>query len=454
MGGPMAEHAGMSLPKQMESWDSIKAAYRFLSNPRIMPEQIGSGHRALTYSHCLKHPVVLCVQDDTEIHGARRVGKEDDGEDDAGVSQVVGKRLGEGQEILHSTLAVTPDGELLGLLDQRWFKRVKRKKGETKLERLNRWRETDVWSDAVFGVDSLTARSGGRGGTSGATCRLIHVADRASDNLRFMVACLSVNHGFVIRAMHDRRVEDGTSKLWEHMASQASSGTIEVKVGTQRNSLGKITRQERCAVVTVRFARVQLESPLNHPEAFEPLTVNVVYLREEHPPEGVEGIDWMLLTSEVVESLADARLIVGYYQKRWTVEEWHRALKEGCRLEDSQVHEVCTLRRLSAVLSVIAVRLLQVRNLAQGRCKDAPQALQATVDLVWIHVVSLLAGVESDQLTPELFWKTVSKKGGFIGRKSDGRPGWKVIWRGWHDISQMVRLAELQQQKTHTKRCG
>jgi len=348
-------------------------------------------------------------------------------------------------------LAVTPDGELPGLLDQRWFKRVKRKKGETKLERQNRWREADVWSDAVFGVDSLSARSG----TSGATGRRIHVADRASDNLRFMRTCLSVNHGFVIRAMHDRRVEEGTAKLWEHMATQASSGTIAIKVGTPRNSLGKIPRQERCAVVTVRFARVQLESPQNHPEKYEPLTVHVVYLREENPPEGkkggVEGIDWMLLTSEAVESFAVACLIVGYYQRRWTVEEWHRALKEGCRLEYSQVHQVDVLRRLSAVLSVVAVRLLQVRNLAQGRAKDAPQALRATVAFVWIEVVSRLAGVEPDELTPELFWKTVAKRGGFIGRRSDGRPGWKVIWRGWHDISQMVRLAELQQQKNRPK---
>ena len=437
MGSSMMEYAGGSLPEQMESWGELKGAYRFLSNPRIEPEQIGAGHRALTFLRCQEHPVVLCVQDDTELRGARIGGKKDKGD---------GGRKG---EVLHSTLAVLPDGELLGILDQQWFQHVKPKKGETRLERFSRWRESEVWSDAVAGVDSL--------GELSVTCRLIHVADRGSDNLGFMHKCLSSQRGFVIRAKHDRCVEEGKgggAKLWEHMISQASAGIFEVQIGCQRDSSGKITRQERKAILTVRFACVELESPQNHCEKYDSLKVNVVYLREEHPPEGVEGVDWMLLTSEEVKDFTAACRIAAYYQRRWLIEEWHRGLKEGCRLEHSQVHEVDTLRRLSAMLSVVAVRLLQVRNLAQGRCKDAPQALRKTVDLVWIQVVSLLAGVEAEQLTPELFWKTVAKKGGFIGRKSDGRPGWKVIWRGWQNISPMVQLAELMQQKSMEKNCG
>jgi len=433
MGALMMEYVGESLPRQMGSWGELKGAYRFLGNHRIDPKQIGAGHRALTFSRCQCHPVVLCVQDDTEIHSAHTGGK----------------RGGQGGEVLHTTLAVLPDGELLGILDQQWFQHIKPKKGETRLERFSRWRESDVWSDAVAGVDSL--------GEFSENCRLIHVADRGSDNLGFLHTCLSYQHGFVIRAKHNRHVEEASgqdAKLWEYMMSQASSGTVEVQIGCQRDSSGKITRRERKAVLTVRFASVQLEPPRNHCEKYEPLKVNAVYLREEHPPEGIEAVDWMLLTSEAVKDFADACRIAGYYQRRWLIEEWHRGLKEGCRLEHSQVHEVDTLRRLSAMLSVVAVRLLQVRNLAQGRSKDAPQALRVTVDLVWIQVVSLLAGVEAEQLTPELFWKTVAKRGGFIGRKSDGRPGWKVIWRGWQDISPMVHLAELLQQKTKEKRCG
>jgi len=164
----MAEYVGQSLPKQMNSWNTLKSAYRFLKSPRIMPEQIGSGHRALTLSRCQSHPVVLCVQDDTEIHGVR----------------MTARKGGKSDEILHSTLAVLPDGDLLGILDQRWFKRVKRKKGETRLERSRRWRETDVWSDAVVGVDSLSERmAGGSQGAFESACRMIQVADRASDNL-------------------------------------------------------------------------------------------------------------------------------------------------------------------------------------------------------------------------------------------------------------------------------
>jgi hypothetical protein len=426
----MVEYPHESLPKQTGRWSDLKAGYRLLNNPRVLPEQIGLAHRAVTWQSLQGQRVVLCVQDDTEIHGVK----------------VAGGAGGEAGEVLHSTLAVLPSGELLGLLDQRWFRHVEVAPGETPQQRTQRWRESDVWEDAVRGMTSL--------GVPPPECRLLQVADRAADNLRLMHASLQAHQGFVVRAQHDRLVHEGTDKLWGYLDRQAAAGTIHAQISTQRDRAGKITRQGRPATLVVRYATVLLDAPKNHPEEAAALRVQGVYLKEEDPPAGVEAVDWMLLTSEPVASLADACVIASYYQVRWTIEEWHRVLKEGCRLEESQVATVLALRRLSALLSVVAVRLLQLRDLARGRAAAEAQALRACVDPLWIKVVALLAGLDAAVLTPQEFWKTIAQKGGFIGRKRDGMPGWKVIWRGWYDISQMVRYAEVLQSQAPKENCG
>jgi hypothetical protein len=256
--------------------------------------------------------------------------------------------------------------------------------------------------------------------------------------------------GFVLRAQHDRHVAQRTDKLWEHMITQPVAGHLKVTLGAQRDKAGRLTRAGRAATLEVRYATVPLDPPQNHPGDLAPLTVRVVYLREAEPPAGLEAVDWMLLTSEAVGSLAEALVIAAYYQKRWVIEEWHRALKEGCGLEHSQVQTVGALRRLSALLSIVALRLLELRDLARGAEASHAAALAQRVDPVWLQVVATLAQVAVATLTPAQFWQTVARRGGFIGRKSDGQPGWKVLWRGWHDISQMVHYVHLQQKSKTT----
>jgi hypothetical protein len=73
-------------------------------------------------------------------------------------------------------------------------------------------------------------------------------------------------------------------------------------------------------------------------------------------------------------------------------------------------------------------------------------ALHRCVPWLWIVVV---AGADKKNptdphtLTPLEFWLRVARKGGYIGRRSDGRPGWSTIWKGWYDFMLMCEGAEL-----------
>src|ERR1700719_358428 len=152
----------------------------------------------------------------------------------------------------------------------------------------------------------------------------------------------------------------------------------------------------------------------------------------------------MLLTSERVTSLQEALVIVEHYRVRWVIEEWHRAVKEGCRLEHSQLTERSALLRLTAVVSVVGVRLIQLRDLADNPANaEQPLHVQNLAPLLWIQIVAALAKIQALELTAKQFWQTMARRGGWLGRRRERRPGWKTIWQGWRDIQQMVEGAEL-----------
>ena len=435
----MADSPDRSLPKQCEDWGDLKAAYRFLNNPKVTPDQIQRTHRRRVRRRCQASPMVLAIQDTTELDftGHRAV---------QGLGPIGN---GGGQGLLqHSTLAVTPDGDLVGLLHQIWRTRVPVPEGETRRQRLGRRRESDFWPESVRAVGSLASDT-----------RLVHVTDRGGDLFEMMSACGDQeNAGFLIRAQHDRWVDEGADKLWSFMGKQAVAAYRDVPVPARHGE------PKRIAHLPIRHARVSLNAPCRDPRFTEPIPVWAVYLIEEDPPAGVEPIEWMLLTSEAVETFEDACERVDWYGLRWLIEEWHRVEKTGCRLETSQLKTAEAIERWAALVAITAIRLLQLRDLAQTsvgeQAEDSsspandPAVLQRLVPRTWLLIVARLAKRDAQTLTPHQFWLRIAKRGGFIGRKSDGQPGWMTIWRGWYDVMMMVQGAELLGTAPKPETCG
>ena len=252
----------------------------------------------------------------------------------------------------------------------------------------------------------------------------------------------------MVRAMHDRYVDQSTMHLWSKLEAQAVLGTRKVKLGAQRDKGNNLKRAAREAELTIRTAPVVIAPPTqDHRTAgAKPLELWAVYAKEENPPAGVEPVEWVLLTSLDASTLERALLILDYYTCRWVIEEWHRCEKEGCGIEQSQLDEAADLERLAAIMTVLAVRLLQMRDLADSAEGESPAALAAQVPQLYVQLVAGLAKVDPEKLTPRKFWHAIARRGGWLGRKHDHRPGWIVIWRGWSDLLQMVRGAELYQQ--------
>ena len=171
-----------------------------------------------------------------------------------------------------------------------------------------------------------------------------------------------------------------------------------------------------------------------------PLVVWVIRVWEPSPPEGVEALEWVLLTSVPTATLVQAWKRVDWYRARWIVEDYHQGLKTGCRIEERQVQSYEALRRLLGFLAPAAVRLLQLRAVA----RETPERLASEflpTDLV--QVVALLAKVPAAELTAQQCWYAIARRGGYLRRRSSGPPGWKTLWKGWFYIQTLLEGVHL-----------
>jgi hypothetical protein len=433
----MAENPQTSLPRQAQSWSATMGAYRFLHNDRVTPGEMQRGAIEATRQACIG-PVTLLLHDLTEFDPVHA--------------------LSPTKLLQHTTLAVNGDSggggvaDVLGVMHQRCFDDPAKPVGETRKQRRERWTRSQVWPQAVAAMAAMGQPLNGS--------RYIHVADREADDFQMFAACDAAGQGFVIRSQHDRLLADG-ARLRETVSKQPACGQIEVTVA-RRRAVGaeappRARRQaqaQRLAKCEVRFTAVMLAPPANDPRYQAPRLTYAVSVREIDPPADVEEpIDWLLLTSEPVTCLADAVKVIGWYRRRWTIEEYHKAQKTGCRLEQSQLEDRQAFIRLAAIAGLVAVRLLQLRQWADDAAPGAAPgaadkpAAEYIDDPLWLRIVSHLAKHDDPRtLTVKQFHRTLARLGGWLGRKSDGRPGWQSLWDGYHKVAAYVEGARLARQ--------
>ncbi len=197
----------------------------------------------------------------------------------------------------------------------------------------------------------------------------------------------------------------------------------------------------RTAHLAISFGSVRLLPPrMQEKSDLRPIVVEVVHVWEPQPPEGVEPLEWMLLTSVAIQSVDQAWERVEWYRMRWIVEDYHQGLKTGCRLEQRQLQSYASLRRLLGLLAPLAVRLLQLRAVARQH-PEQPATQFLPSDLV--QVVASLAQVPAAELTAQQCWHTMARYGGYLGRTGDGPPGWKTLWKGWLYIQALLEGVHL-----------
>jgi hypothetical protein len=275
----------------------------------------------------------------------------------------------------------------------------------------------------------------------------VHVFDAGADNYEVYCHLRQQGCGWVVRAAQKHRVvhdsQGGRVPLQDLLNRQPVAGTYELSLRTRPN------QPARTASIEVRVAALTMPAPANQSPFMQQCGIGeipmwVVEAREVSPPRGIEPLHWVLLTSEAVEDFDDAGKIIGWYEKRPLVEEYHKCLKSGCRVEDRQYETSARLQRVTGLLSVVAVRLLQLKSAARD-CPDRPA--EEVVPKPWIRMLQCVRQERRPLLTVGEFFRSLAMLGGFLGRKHDGDPGWITLWRGFKKLNLCLRGARATRRK-------
>jgi hypothetical protein len=339
-------------------------------------------------------------------------------------------------------LLVDPEHrQVRGLLQQVLHLRAKVPKSETKAQRRKRQdRESRLWLE---GTAPLPAQR-----------RLIDVCDQGADTFEFLAHETHSGRRFVIRAAYDRRIWVGHQDqaqphyLRQYAAQLPALGerTVRVTSRTTEKSPKKtgpkqqVQRTARDAVVSIAAAPVQVRPPgkKSGEYALQPLSLWIVRVWEANPPKGQEPLEWFLLTNEPVETFVQACRVVEWYECRWIIEEYHKALKTGCGIENPQFVTQDRLQPAIALISVVALTLLSLRD--ASRRPDAKQ--RPASDLIspdYVEVLSLWRHKRlCEDWTVHDFFYALARLGGHQNRRRDHPPGWLVLWRGWTTLQAML----------------
>src|SRR5438876_1576701 len=416
----LAENPLGSLPAQMHTWKETKALYRWLDEPDVTFAALMQPHLHQSREQATSAPVVLLVQDTTDIDLSHR-------RKISGVGQI-GNERGRGF-FVQTVLAVRPQTrEVLGCMAQEPFVRIPAPEGEQRYQRRQREeRESAVWMPQVQAI-----------GTPESGSLWVHVGDRGADMFPFFQACRSTQTHFLVRAAQNRRVQESEEEITYALtqarafASQASR-VLELPA--------RHGHQKRSAQLQLAFGQLTLLPPRQEPRAGkEPLTVWVIRVWEEQAPEGEEPLEWVLLTSVPTTTLEQAWERVDWYRHRWLVEDYHQCLKSGCRIEQRQLQTVDGLIRLLGLLSPLAVRLLQVRACAR---EDPERPASEVIEPLMLAVLAKRTGQSPLTMTVGTFWMEVARLGGYLARSHDGPPGWRTIWKGWLSLQTLLEGAHL-----------
>ena len=181
-----------------------------------------------------------------------------------------------------------------------------------------------------------------------------------------------------------------------------------------------------------------MKAPPPRPQAceFDIAELTIVEAREVGAPADVEPIHWVLLTSWSAGTFEEALRVVRAYAKRWLIEEYHKALKTGAGMERSGLRTRERLEALLGILSVVAVRLVNMKLLCATRADDEPAA--ETLGPEAFAILERKFGEPAGGWTNSKLLVSVARLGAFLAKKGDGTPGWITIWRGGRNLMLMV----------------
>jgi hypothetical protein len=270
--------------------------------------------------------------------------------------------------------------------------------------------------------------------------QLVHLADREGDAYPLLAKMQAAGDRFVVRMARDRiaRNEDDPDLPDKVRALLArSENIVELEVPLSRrdakptpgsNKLA-LPREARDARLAIAGASIEIRRPDYLTDLPPWLSLNVVCVREVDPPDGADPVEWVLFTTEPIDSWKDALRVVEFYRARWLIEEFFKALKTGCELEKRELESYQTLVNVLAILIPIAWQMLLLRSLARSQPDLSAEIALSPTQLDVLRACGHAPLSQKPNVRQALF--AVAALGGHHNNRP---PGWIVIGRGMEKL--------------------
>jgi Transposase DDE domain len=416
-----------SFPVMMGTVAAREGFYRMIQNDDINFPKLLEPHVQDVIDRASGHKRVLVLHDTTECRfggeqmrdGLGRINKNDQG------------------FLAHCSMVVTDDSEHLplGMVMVQPIVRTGQPVRGTLREQYNRDdKESGRWLHGVMAAEALLGAN-----------TAWHVMDREADDFVLQAELVEKGIAFVIRTKGSRVLGPAEKRgnqahnVQEYFAATAGMFQREVPIsarGHKRSPTRKKKhppRQQRAALLHFTAGTLQINRPSyvdkRHPRA---LAVNIVHVKEDAStiPEGGEGVEWFLTTSQPIATQAQIEAVVDAYRARWTIEEFFKALKTGCAFETRRLESLDSLLIVLAMFIPIATNLLVLRSLSRTRPAAPASEILSETTLRVLRATSPLKKDPLASVTHALLH--IAALGGHI--KNNGAPGWLVITRGYERL--------------------
>jgi Transposase DNA-binding/Transposase Tn5 dimerisation domain len=422
----LSDKPTLSIPAACGGLAETTAAYRFFDNDKTDAARVLKPHHDATVERIRAHELVIVAQDTTEIELVRK-------------QERVGGPLNEESRwglYVHPLLAMTPERVPLGVVtakiwsrDPEEFAKSQQEKRRARKAKPLEEKESARWLE---GYQSACALAGQTPATT-----IVAVSDSEGDIYECLQAGTAGEAEYIVRGCQDRALlAEEHPLLLQTLACKAALGSMKIRVSKREASTGDQTKKRkqprsgRRARVTIRAAQVWLRGPARPGRKLPDVQVNAILVKEENPPAGEEPIEWLLLTSLPVATLAEVTAVLDYYCCRWEIEIYFRTLKSGCKIEELQLERQERLEVCLAMYLIVAWRVLHVLMLGRECPKMRCDAVLSEAEWKSVYVIATdTAAPAKPPLLIDMV-KMIAELGGYLNRKHDGPPGPQTMWIG------------------------
>ena len=410
MGNDWRLAPGDQMPQKFACQAKMKAAYRLLNSDNVDMDDILESHRQASAARCALYPTVLAVQDTTTLnYDALKHSTE-------GLTKIGGTAKG---IMAHVNLALTPAGRMLGVLDI---------DGQFR----NRCAPEDAPEESIRWIEGFETASE-LASACGAGTRVVSVCDREGDIWELFERQAELNEavGLLVRSNAARRRktlddDDELADLSSHVEGLEPVASRPVQIEAQG---GKRARKARKARVSLRIARVQIKAPGKNASTLPLIAVSAM---ERKAPTGHEPLNWFLLCSEGEADSDNAARIVGWYEKRWGIEEYFRVVKSGCQVEKRQFDDAEDMLKCLAFDAITAWRVFDLHRMAKYepnlRAAEVIEAEEFKVlEVLLFHIGRRLIRPPPEMTILE-YTVDLGRISGFRPTNRQPMPGTKILW--------------------------